>query len=226
MLKQSDDYRNGATMLQKLPNNGPAATPKARATRVTILMTAARLFAEKGYSDCSLRDIADQAGMKAGSVYYHFASKDELLEEVLLIGVMQLRRNVDSALERLGPDAPMAVRLRHAMRAHVVSFLDVKDDANTYLRIYEYLPPALKRRSLSARLDYARLWRHMLEEGQKTGIVKQSVDLGVFVPFFLQALNRVPDWFSPSRMTIDGVCDVIFQTTIENILNLPEATAR
>ena len=43
---------------------------------------AATLFLRQGYAETSLRHIARAAGMQAGSVYYHFESKDEILEEM------------------------------------------------------------------------------------------------------------------------------------------------
>jgi hypothetical protein len=41
------------------------------------------------------------------------------------------------------------------------------------------------------------------------------------VPFLLQGLNRIPEWFSPSRMTIAGVYETIFATTLRSILSNP-----
>lgn len=196
-------------------------TRKARETRATILAAAARLFAEKGYAGCSLREIAAIVGMKAGSVYYHFASKDELLDEVIDTGVERLRQNVEEVLARLGPEAPMEERLRQVVRVHVGSFLDIKDDANTFLRVAEHLPPAMKRRGRAARQAYGRIWHDLLAQGQRSGEVDGLVDLGILVPFLLQALNRVPEWFSPARMTIEGVCEVIFATVLRGILTVP-----
>ncbi len=57
------------------------AAPEA--TRDQILVEAARLFRHQGYAATTLRQIADAAGIKAGSIYYHFGSKDEILGVVL-----------------------------------------------------------------------------------------------------------------------------------------------
>lgn len=51
--------------------------------RQRILETAGRLFAERGYAATSVRDIADELGIANPSLYHHFSSKAELLEEVL-----------------------------------------------------------------------------------------------------------------------------------------------
>jgi AcrR family transcriptional regulator len=48
-------------------------------TRQRILQTASALFVERGYAGTSIRDISVHLGMTKGALYYHFASKEELL---------------------------------------------------------------------------------------------------------------------------------------------------
>jgi AcrR family transcriptional regulator len=56
----------------------PGVTP-----REEILDAAAELFTSRGYAATSTRMIADAVGVRQASLYYHFASKEELLEELL-----------------------------------------------------------------------------------------------------------------------------------------------
>ena len=72
-----------------------------------ILETAARLFRHEGYAATSLRAIAAACDMKAGSLYYHFESKDQIVSEVLDIGVQRVFDAVKLALEELAPDASL-----------------------------------------------------------------------------------------------------------------------
>jgi len=55
----------------------------AEDTRGRILDAATELFNERGYAGTSIRDIAERTGMTKGSLYYHFASKDELLYAIV-----------------------------------------------------------------------------------------------------------------------------------------------
>src|SRR5437879_861588 len=66
----------------------------------TILDAAARLFRERGYRVTSMRDIAAASGMLAGSLYYHFASKEELLVAVYAEGVRRISDSVSAVLAR------------------------------------------------------------------------------------------------------------------------------
>jgi AcrR family transcriptional regulator len=52
--------------------------------REAILATAADLFAARGYGQTSMQDLADATGILKGSLYYYFASKEEVLFQVLL----------------------------------------------------------------------------------------------------------------------------------------------
>lgn len=88
---------------------------KADVTRRAILVTTARMFAEKGYGECNLREIAEEVGIKAGSFYYHFRSKDQILDNSgcqhhLDVGGGELC----SGSARTGGAGPPENRRRHA----------------------------------------------------------------------------------------------------------------
>src|SRR5471030_1580798 len=74
------------------------ALRKSEITRQRILDAAARVFSEQGYSGTRLTDIAARAGMKAGSLYYHFDSRETLIDAVMQVGT---RRTHTAALEKL-----------------------------------------------------------------------------------------------------------------------------
>src|SRR5579864_1696479 len=53
-------------------------------TKQRILDTAERLIAEQGYAATSLRHIIGEAGVNLAAVHYHFGSKEDLLDELIL----------------------------------------------------------------------------------------------------------------------------------------------
>jgi AcrR family transcriptional regulator len=55
----------------------------AEETRQRILATAAELFVERGYAATSIRELSERLGMTKGALYYHFASKEELLSALV-----------------------------------------------------------------------------------------------------------------------------------------------
>lgn len=56
---------------------------RAVETRETVVISAARVFAVAGYRSTTLKDIATEAGMTQGALYFHFGSKQELAAEII-----------------------------------------------------------------------------------------------------------------------------------------------
>jgi AcrR family transcriptional regulator len=61
-------------------------------TRSAILAAAERLYADRGFSDVTLRDIVAEAGVNLAAVNYHFGSKDELIAELFVTRSIGLNR--------------------------------------------------------------------------------------------------------------------------------------
>lgn len=70
-----------------------------------ILKAAAACFAEKGYSGCSVQDIADRAGMSKGALYVYYKSKEELFKT--MIGI-QYDRAIDRSRAARNCDSHVA----------------------------------------------------------------------------------------------------------------------
>jgi AcrR family transcriptional regulator len=110
---------------------GPGEGGNAGSTRSRILDAAARLFVERGFAGTSVREIAAAIGISNPSLYHHFSSKGDLLEQLLaeplarsqkaveeaylLTGEARTRRIVTGLLEAMEVHSGVAVAaLRHA----------------------------------------------------------------------------------------------------------------
>lgn len=62
----------------------PGQTNSGEMTRQAILEASYRLFTEQGYHGTSMRAIAAQAGITVGSIYNHFADKEQIIQAVIL----------------------------------------------------------------------------------------------------------------------------------------------
>lgn len=67
--------------------------------RERILAAAAAVFARKGYHSASMDDIAAEAAVAKGSLYYHFRSKSTLFEQVAVTGMEELRQEISRAVD-------------------------------------------------------------------------------------------------------------------------------
>lgn len=203
----------------RLSSSSSASKPamrKAETTRNEILTAADHLFSEKGYSDCNLRELAERVGMKAGSFYYHFKSKEEILDELLVASVEMVQDALVKALRDLGPGARYMDRLIAAMRAHLMPYIQRADaDAASLIRVWEHTPPTLRHRRRDKRREYAEIWYDLIEEGIREGVIRGDVNVRVLVPFLLGSMSRVQEWFNPKHMTIDEVCADVIRLLLE-----------
>src|SRR5688500_19519736 len=108
---------------QAVPN--PAAT-----RREELLAIAARLFAEKGFRNTTVRDIADSAGILSGSLYHHFDSKESMVDEILTGFLDELFGRYRQIVESGMP--PKAT-----LEAIVTASLESIDDDHAAVAIYQ-----------------------------------------------------------------------------------------
>ncbi|MBT2386759.1 TetR/AcrR family transcriptional regulator [Streptomyces sp. ISL-11] len=80
------------------PSTGKPGENPAPDRRRELLATAAEVFAEQGYNATTVRRIADEAGLLAGSLYYHFDSKESMLDEILSTFLDELWAGYDAVL--------------------------------------------------------------------------------------------------------------------------------
>ncbi len=99
-------------------------TPKGRERREQLLRTAAGLFAERGYHPTSVSDIVTAMGVGKGVFYWYFASKDELMTEILRSSSRELRRRQQAAIS--GVDDPLD-RIEMGIRASLAWFKEHRD---------------------------------------------------------------------------------------------------
>lgn len=79
-------------------------------TKQLITDAAVRVAAQHGISGASMDQIAEAAGVAKGSLYYNFASKDALFEQVIRDGFERLGDAIDAARDQVEPaEAPRAV---------------------------------------------------------------------------------------------------------------------
>jgi TetR/AcrR family transcriptional regulator, cholesterol catabolism regulator len=187
---------------QLVPDRAAGAAPapnKFGRTRTRILDATARLLSESGYAATSVSAIAEQAQLKAGSLYYYFDSKDELIYEVLRLGTARTFDHVRHALAKPGPGAGAALRLRVAMQAHLESLDSQGHYSIAGLRVLEEAPEAVRRRQYANQRAYGEFWHTLFEDAQRDGAIDPELDLVTVRLIVFGAMNSVIDWPRPVR---------------------------
>ncbi|WP_225027552.1 TetR/AcrR family transcriptional regulator [Xinfangfangia pollutisoli] len=169
---------------------------KADVARAEILSAAAGLMRRVGYAEMSLRDLAAEVNMKAGSLYYHFQSKDDLVTEVMRIGVEVVEAAVREALAR-HPDLPPTDRIMIAVRVHLDTMLKKSDFVSSHIRCYPFVPTPIRNRLREVRRSYDRIWIDLL--GEYLGPDAAYDDVRYLRHLLIGALNGALEWFNPNR---------------------------
>ncbi len=109
--------------------------------RDEILTAAKNVFARKGFHATTIADIAKEAGLAYGSVYWYFDSKDELFHALMAAEESALRNHVAAALtapggssEKFAPEAPLRDFLHSSVTATLEYFESDKATVKLLLR--------------------------------------------------------------------------------------------
>lgn len=201
-----------------------SAKPVRDATREDIMLCAAHLMRDQGYAMTTLRQIADAAGIKAASIYYHVASKDDLLLQVLDMGLNMVAKRVRESVDSLGPKADNRSRLRAAVRGHLQGLLGHGDFISANIRVYSQLPEAVRRKHRIVRRAYARYWDKLLQDGRDSGELRTDIPLAVLRMSLLGMLNWTIEWFDGSESSIDEFSAYLDSILFDGMARPPKPT--
>jgi AcrR family transcriptional regulator len=155
--------------------------------RQALVDAAAAAFRELGYHAASMREVAGRVGMQAGSMYYHFASKDELLLAVYSEGVRRISEQVRREIQ--GVAKPLA-RLRAALEAHLDALLDGSDYVQVVIRVLPKDAPGVEDALTALRNDYEALLGSLIDDFDMAADKKRYLRL-----FLIGACNWTQVWY-------------------------------
>jgi len=163
---------------------------KNEARRLDILRAAARVFRRLGVSATGMREIAEEADLSPGNLYYYFSGKDEILQFCQERTLERLQGAVKTA--RAIPGS-WAGRLRSVLSAHVHCTLDELEGATAHLEI-EALPEDMRSGVVRKRDAYERAVRALVADGVKAGEFAPA-DPALVTRAMLGAVNWTARWY-------------------------------
>src|SRR5688572_27314955 len=104
--------------------------------RDELLRIAGSLFAQRGFKNTTVRDIADAAGILSGSLYHHFDSKESMVDELLSTFQTALFKRYD---EITGSDLDAHVKVDAVVRASFDAIHDHHDEVAIFKGDATYL---------------------------------------------------------------------------------------
>lgn len=189
-------------------------TTKSARTRERILLAAAEVLASRGYASTTLETIAERAEMKAGSLYYHFPSKDELVAQVLLDGVAAAHDSVVAAVANVGGAARAIDRVEVAIVAHLEAIISSGPFTKANIHSYGQVPEAIAARVRAAQRSYGETWRALIAEAMASGDIRTDLDATSVRLLLLGAMNWSVEWVATegpmsSRELADDLIEMV-----------------
>lgn len=184
-----------------------AAAPDGRAR---IIRAAASLFRLKGFKATTVRELAEAVGMKSGSLFYFFRSKEDILLAIMDEGLVEVHTAVAEAQQGGSAEAGF----RAMLQRHLEGILD-RDSDHMNVMLYEMraLPTPAERQIRQLRRAYDSMWEAQIEALIQEGRWRGSGEPRLSRLALMGALNWSVQWFRPSRGdTIEGLaatlCDL------------------
>ncbi|MBX3578873.1 MAG: TetR family transcriptional regulator [Rhizobiaceae bacterium] len=170
-------------------------------SRADILQAAATCFAERGYAQTSIDDVARRLSATKGRIYHHYPSKADLFADVFRTGMDMNHAAVEP--HRRSAGSPLD-RWRGMARAHVRQMIETKafqravwEGVEMHLRGATTPEQRDELTRLSAyRDEYGNIFRAVLAEGRAQGVFHFE-HIGIANQLALMTLNSPIFWYKP-----------------------------
>ena len=200
-LKRGDLARKLARISRAVGND--TVVPNERQDQ--ILKAAAALFVKHGYGGTSIRDIAQQVGLLAGSVYHHFPSKEDLFVAIHREGFRQLVMASESAIRH---ETDPWRRLESACAVHIDSAVAGNAIARiTAVGLFAIHEDRLQKRLQKDRKNYDQIFRKLVADLD----LSSSSNRSTFRLALLGALNWTLVWYKPGKATPQQIARDLIQ---------------
>ena len=194
----------------------PAAINSAATRRDQLLRIAAGLFAEKGFKNTTVRDIADAAGILSGSLYHHFDSKESMVDEILRSFQEELFGKYDAILT--GDEDPRA-RLEEAVRVSFEAIDTHGHEVAIFQNEADFLGGQERFSYLAERNRQSReVWMTLLRQGVDSGALRPDLDVELVYRFIRDTVWVAVRWYRPGgALSAEKVADQYLTILLDGI---------
>ncbi len=163
--------------------------------REQLLAIAAGLFAEKGFKNTTVRDIADAAGILSGSLYHHFDSKESMVDEILSTFQEALFAAYDAVL---ASDADVRSKIEQCVRLSFEAIDEHHHEVAIFQNDASYLGGFERFGYLAERNAQSReVWMTLLTQGVAAGVLRPDLDVELTYRFIRDTVWVAVTWYRP-----------------------------
>jgi AcrR family transcriptional regulator len=197
-----------------------AADNPGNTRRAELLAIAAGLFAEKGFKNTTVRDIADASGILSGSLYHHFDSKESMVDEILSTFQEELFSAYDAVL---ASDDDARTKIERAVRLSFEAIDKHRQEVAIFQNEADYLGGFERFAYLAERNAQSReVWITLLEEGVRSGVLRTDLDIELTYRFIRDTVWVAVRWYRPGRkLTHERIADQYLTILLDGIAKEP-----
>lgn len=186
--------------MQEIPQPRTLKERQRQEREALILRTAEEVLLEKGYHEMSMDEIALRVGIAKGTLYLHFAKKEELVAELIERELLTFLQKVEQMILTDGDVKSQLSSLLHAMYQgfagkRFLIFYVLHNSSDMAQILVE------KKKTLQALMErFSSRVGALLDEGKRTGVFDQSLPTPVMLNIFFSTLSPL----AFKRLVIDG----------------------
>jgi TetR/AcrR family transcriptional regulator, fatty acid metabolism regulator protein len=201
--------------------------------REAILRAATDIFAERGYFNAQVADVARAAGVAAGTVYLYFRSKDDLLVSIFERTMREAIADGRACVARLacpepGRKADPVEQLREVARVHLERLGSDRSLAIVFQVELRQSTKFMERLSATLLRDYLGIIRGIIVAGQASGAFRREINATLAAKLFFGGLDEMAtNWIlSARRYSLVSQADAIVDLFVNGAAEAPRAKRR
>lgn len=179
-----------------MPESDRGMTVDPQERKKLILNRSAEIFARKGVSATTIREIAEAVGVYSGALYHYFPSKEAIVTELIREYIEDLSARCTDVLARELPPVERLTAL-----AEIALETGERYDGATSIWRHEgdYMRERLVEADMAATADLMEeAWKGAISDGIAAGALRSDIDAETFRNLLYDAIWHVPRWFQPS----------------------------
>jgi TetR/AcrR family transcriptional regulator, cholesterol catabolism regulator len=170
---------------------GRRADKKPSARREELLQIALELFASEGYHNTGVRDIADRAQIVSGSLFYHFTSKESMLEELIVPYFRTLLDRCSAVVQETSGGEAIFGLIEATIATISEGMLKARVGRRDWSVLAANFPEIV---AIVETLDS--IWMAILEQGARDGEFRADVDPRITYNMLKGALSSLVNWYA------------------------------
>ena len=137
---------------------------KTRSRKKEIIDVASQLFKEKGYNAVSMRDIAQEMGIKAASLYNHITGKQEILSTIILDVAQKFTNGMHKVMME---KSSSILKIQKIIELHIGITINYSEGMATLNNDWMHLNDTDRKEFIKMREEYEESFRQIIKQGIK-----------------------------------------------------------